>query len=369
MELILHIGTEKTGTTSVQNFFRTNRDKLAKRGILYPLAPGQRNHTGLAAAAQEVSKRDPLRKTAGLKTDEHVRKFRGKLLADLEREANARPFKLAVMSNEHCSSRLLEDEEVVWLRDKLAKLFSKIRIVVYLRRQDDFLLSTYSTSVKSGGMQPLALPTERKVQIRYDHWDLLSRWERVFGRENIVCRRFEKSALKNGDIVDDFLDAVGIDPAPVYEKPENVNESLDGQSLEYLRLFNKFVPRFAQGDLNPVRGNIADMLSRYSDGPLLTLPEQELADFQASFADSNRRVAEEYFGGARTDSDDPLFERRSDKRARVHHAPLTVERAVELGALLWQEKQAQVNRIAQKLKEGRAERRQVRRKPPRSEDA
>jgi len=368
VELILHIGTEKTGTTSVQNFFRTNREKLAKRGVLYPVAPGQRNHTALAAAAQEISKRDPLRKTAGLKTDEQVRKFRGKLLADLERETKAKPFKLAVMSNEHCSSRLLEDGEVQWLHDKLAKLFSKTRIVVYLRRQDDYLLSTYSTSVKSGGTQPLALPTERKVQQRYDHWDMLSRWARIFGRENVVARRFEKTALKNGDIVDDLLEAAGIELAPAYEKPQNVNESLDGQSLEFLRLFNKFVPRFAEGDLNPVRGNIADTLSRFSDGPLLTLPERELAEFQASFADSNAKVAAEYFGGARPGSDDPLFERRSDNRARVHHAPLTVERAVELGALLWQEKQAQVNRLAQKLKDGRAELKQTRRKP-RSEDA
>jgi len=352
VKLVLHIGTEKTGTTSVQNFFRWNRERLAERGILYPEAPGHRNHTGLATAAQSVDKRDPLRKTAGLKTEAQILAFREELFAGLAREAAARPFRLAVMSGEHCSSRLLEDEEVVWLKEQLDKLFTETRIVVYLRRQDDYLLSTYSTAVKSGNLNPIATPKERTIDKRYNHWDMLARWARVFGRGNIVCRKFERSALRNGDIVDDFLDVVGIDGRGL-ERPEPVNESLDAEALEFLRLFNKHVPRFVKGGLNPLRGNIAEALGQLPQGPLLTLPDAELAEFMGLFADSNRRVAEEYFGGPRGDTDDPLFERRSDTRARVQTSPLSAERAVELSALLWQEKQAQVNRLLLKVKKHR----------------
>ena len=35
--LILHIGTPKTGTTSIQNFCGLNRERLDELGIHYPL--------------------------------------------------------------------------------------------------------------------------------------------------------------------------------------------------------------------------------------------------------------------------------------------------------------------------------------------
>lgn len=349
MDLYLHIGTEKTGTTSVQKFFRANREALAQSGILYPVAPGNQNHQGLAAAAQRPAKHGPLRRTMGIRKEHEAIKYREDLMTRLAAEFARRPYRLAVMSGEHCSSRLIEDEEVRWLRDWLSPHFERIHIVVYIRRQDDYLLSTYSTAVKSGATYPLRLPPERILRQRYDHWELLERWARVFGRDRIICRKFERSALKNGDVIDDILDVVGIDPAP-YERPQDVNESLDAESLEFLRLFNKHVPRFVKRKVNPARNNVVPLLGRVSQGPLLTLPNDELDRFVALFRNSNRKVALEYFGGVRTDSDDPLFARRSDKRERTETAVLTPERAVELCAFLWQEKQAQVEKVLERAK-------------------
>ena len=223
VDLYLHIGTEKTGTTSVQKFFRANRELLAENGVLYPQAPGRQNHTGLTVAAQMPTKKGPLRKSLGVRNEADGQKFRIELMEKLAAEFAARPYKLAVMSGEHCSSRLLEDDEVAWLREKLLRFASNIKIVVYVRRQDDYLLSTYSTSVKSGTQNKLSIPNERIVQNRYDHWNMLERWRRVFGRENIICRKFERASLKSGDIVDDVLDIAGIDPGLGFKRPEDVN--------------------------------------------------------------------------------------------------------------------------------------------------
>jgi hypothetical protein len=350
MELYLHIGTEKTGTTSVQKFFRANREVLAENGIIYPLAPGKQNHMGLAASAQDIGKRGPLRKSLGIKTEADARTFRAEMLSGLAEELAERPYKLAFMSGEHCSSRLLEDEEVQWLKDALAKFFDKIHIILYIRRQDDYLLSTYSTSVKSGATAALRIPPERAIEHRYDHWSVLSRWARIFGRERIICRKFERSNLKSGDIVDDVLEVAGIDPGLGFSRPEDVNEALDAETLEFLRLFNKFVPRFEGREVNPLRDNIVGLLSKVSDGPLITMDEGELDRFMALFNESNRKVADEYFGGPIAGSDNPLFLPRSDKRARTREAVLTAERAVELCAVLWQEKQAQLDRIVERAK-------------------
>jgi hypothetical protein len=96
------------------------------------------------------------------------------------------------------------------------------------------------------------------------------------------------------------------------------------------------------------------LLSKMSDGPLITLDEGELNRFMALFDESNRKVAEEYFGGTIAASDNPLFLPRSDKRERTRGAVLTAERAVELCAAVWQEKQAQVDRIVERAKRNKA---------------
>lgn len=36
-DLILHIGTTKTGTSALQQFFFENRDRLAERDVAYPV--------------------------------------------------------------------------------------------------------------------------------------------------------------------------------------------------------------------------------------------------------------------------------------------------------------------------------------------
>ncbi|HTT99476.1 MAG TPA: hypothetical protein VMF58_15620 [Rhizomicrobium sp.] len=354
MKLYLHIGTEKTGTSSVQNFFGNNRELLARSGVLYPESPGHRNHTALAGAAQEISNRGALRKTMNIKTNQDVEDLRARLVEGLASEYASRPFEKVVMSGEHCSSRLLTDEEVGWLKDVLTPHFEKIYIIVYLRRQDDFLLSTYSTGVKSGSERPLDIPPPAIIRDRYDYWNLVSRWARAFGKEQIICRKFERNALKSGDIVDDILDVIGIEAKPEFDR-QDANESLDADTLEFLRLFNAHVPRFVEGSVNPARSNIIGLLSKFSQGPLITLGDAELREFMGYFEESNRKVAVEFFDGARSEPGDALFGPRADTRPRTPPVTLSPERAVEIAAYLWQRKQEQLDRAVERARrrEGR----------------
>jgi hypothetical protein len=41
VDIVLHIGMPKTGTTSIQFFLRDNRERLASLGVLFPKAAGQ----------------------------------------------------------------------------------------------------------------------------------------------------------------------------------------------------------------------------------------------------------------------------------------------------------------------------------------
>lgn len=327
MNLFLHIGTEKTGTTAVQKFMAANRPRLRRDGVLYPEAPGAENHLALTAIAKRG--RNEIWDKLGL-NDEAVRRvfcdnFRKKLATEL----SSNSCETVIMSGEHCSSRLRSEDEIRRLYEFLAPFFSRISVIVYLRRQDDFLMSTHSTDVKNGSVRPLAVPDEEEVHFRYDYWELLSRWSGTFGRDNIVCRKFGKGFLKNNSIVSDFLQSVGIGRGADYQLPGNMNESLDADCLEFLRLLNKAM----KGTERPQR--IVAALQGISAGPLIDLSPQERASFMGALRESNRRVALEYFGGETAKIDDPLFGQRLDDRPRVEAGQLTVERAVNIAATLF----------------------------------
>lgn len=327
MDLYLHIGTEKTGTTSIQSFMAANRALLKEHQILYPRSPGETNHIGLAGMAQDRERGELWKKLAIRSLDERDR-YRARLGDELAAELGQHRFHSAIMSNEHCSSRLLDQAEVTALREFLSKLFSRVRIIVYLRRQDDFLVSTYSTGVKNGQAPPLRVPKMRRIDHRYNYAELLDRWVAVFGRDNVICRKFEKASLIAGDLLQDFVAATECDPAWPWERPGALNSSLDAKCLEFLRLLNLQMRR---DDRPP---GLVPRLERISDGPLLDLSEDDRAAFMKMVRPFNRRVAKRFFGGVLSDSDDPLFVRRADARPRTSDPGLSPDDAVRIAARL-----------------------------------
>jgi len=328
MVLYLHIGTEKTGTTSVQNFFAAHREVLQKHGILYPRSVGRENHRALAVLAQNRTGTALWEKLGIRDTGEFVR-FRQEVEVSLADELAAGGAPKTIMSNEHCSSRLRSDAEVEALRRFLAQFFDEIYVVVYLRRQDDFVVSTYSTEVRLGDTEPLAFPKDKVISSRYDYWELLSRWARVFGRDRVICRKFEQSGLVAGNVIDDVLRATGIGSIPGCDTNLSRNVSLDAECLEFLRLMNR------HADPSWKTRRFIEALEASSTGPMLELPDDLRLALMQRLRDSNARVAREYFGGELCDSDDPLFKPRSDNRPRVQDGRLDAGKAVALAAKLF----------------------------------
>jgi hypothetical protein len=345
MRIFVHIGAEKTGTSSVQQFFRRNRDKLKSAGYLYPEAHGFDSHMGLAAACQNDDARDDLRMIFQLDSVQKIREFRVSLSQQMFEESQAGEYSHLILSSEHCSSRLVSLVEVERLAKILRRISRDIIILVYIRRQDEFLCSSYSTDVKSGFGGRMTLPGEELRRNRYDYFALLRRWSSVFGKENIVCRIYDEEHLKGGDIVDDVADAMGLVLTEEYSRPPRANESLDVTALEFLRLFNATVPVFRDNVKNAARGNIVQALKSVSDGPMPALTDRELAEFMRHFRDSNMRVAREYFGKVCA-TGDPLFGEALEGKNRAEMKPISVETAVQLAAALWSQKQEQISDFA-----------------------
>lgn len=307
MRLIIHIGTEKTGTSSIQEFLFANPKALARSGIAYltsPMESAKRIMNSRCFAtyclADEVT--DDHVRSLGITEHrarqawkERLRHSFKKAIQNLAYDVNT-----VIISSEHFHSRLHSEQEIHRLAELVKDHFSRIELVAYLRRQDVVAVSHYSTICRSGGTRRNILPQVDKDNNYYNYYRFINRWVAVFGKEGIRLRVFERSALRNTDVVDDFLDTTDIslgDGAIVRPKPRN--ESISAVAQEVVLVFNRYFPRFTEGDqwkdfLKLRQKLIAQLQATHPGHPKLPSRSDALAFFR-TFDDSNAKLAQEYF--------------------------------------------------------------------------
>jgi hypothetical protein len=297
VDLVLHIGSGKTGTSSIQYFLHRNRARLAELGHLYPQTPGRARHTrlGLYIKPDEDLVNTPSWHRQGFTSPKVFRRtFRRQLFREIKESGQPR----VLFSDEalYASS----DKALARLSRFAGRIAKSRKLVVYLRRQDDHLVSRYQQVVKTGETKRLAEWAESPDVKTYDYYDRLRTWARLLGPDEFVVRRFERDRFVDRSLYQDFLDAVGI-PARADEltPAEMRNESLDAESVELLRILN--ILRAEDEDaatLMKLDRRLVNELADISTGPTLTLPDPILEDFMAKCAEPNRRVALEFVGDA-----------------------------------------------------------------------
>jgi hypothetical protein len=173
-----------------------------------------------------------------------------------------------------------------------------VRVVVYLRRQDDHLVSRYQQEVKVGCIQRLEDWAERDFSSLYDYHARLRRHEELLAPTALVVRPYERTSFSDGSLHQDFLDAVGVElRADEMVQVEDRNPSLDMEAVEFLRLLN--LCRVESGSATPGLIDNRDLVRRLepaSSGPVPTLPAKTLDRFMAQWKRSNKRVARELLG-------------------------------------------------------------------------
>lgn len=326
---ILHIGTEKTGTSAIQAYCAGQRAHLRAAGFVYSTIPGGANHTSLAAYAADDSKFDDLRMAAQLDTPARLAAFRERLERTIGDEVAAAPDATFIFSSEHCHSRLITPEEVARLHALLARHFAEIRIIVYLRRQDEVAVSHYSTLLKAGGTRAAILDSRTLDKTFLDYHAMLERWAAVFGKEQLTVARFDRDAFPGGSIVPDFCARIGV--PFVADGGQRSNESLRPPYQEFLRRINERLPRFVGGALNPLRGEIEQYVEAIGAGPGRRPAAANARALYDLYAASNEAVRAAYFPDrARLFDED--FSRYPDEPDAAH---LTITEALDITAQLW----------------------------------
>ncbi len=347
MKAIVHIGGEKTGTTTIQEFCHANREILAQQGILYPASLGASNHLKLAAyALDDDNLEDDTRKYFGIKNAWGLRAFQSQVERDLESEMREHgSAKVALLSNELIQSRLTKMSEIEKLRDLLISLFSHVTIVIYLRRQDRVAVSHYSTKLKSDtdddGLVFPAINAGTALPHYFDYDTTLRQFEDVFGRENVNVRLLEPSFLKDGDLLSDFCFTCGIDHNEQFVPVARENESLSPNAIAFYRKFNQRVPRFVGQGLNPLRSGLNTAMAKAFGGRGPDVAAADAKAFYKYFVEGNRQIARRYlpFGDANLFTDD--FSMYRD------HSRDTVdpEALIDIATHLWIERSVEIEKL------------------------
>lgn len=345
VDLIAHIGTDKTGTTSIQGFLRHNRAALAERGCLVPRSPGTTRHirVGMFIMSDEdlVKSQDWFRGGYGdISAAEFRQRFRRRLFREMREGGPER----MVFSDEALFAAA--PDRLRRLRRFTDRVARSTRVVVYLRRQEDHLVSLYQQHVKRGETRRLAEWARRDTDRFYDYHGRLCDWRDQLAPSALVPRPFERAGFVNGDLVDDFLDAADLNDVADLGRIGTRNESLNADSVEFLRILN--LHHVEELGLHPWQSQNRPLVVQLQDipGPTLTLPAAELAAFGARWEDTNRAVARDFLGG----SSAPLFAKGPRTEGTTTRQHLEPERLEELLALLEipEERHAALRRIAQR---------------------
>ncbi|TYL51601.1 hypothetical protein FXB39_07345 [Nocardioides sp. BGMRC 2183] len=285
-----------------------NREQLATHAICYPRTPGATRHSKVSLYTRTD---DELENTIEWHRIRHrfpdPQTFRRRFLRRLGREVARASADRVVLSDEALFAS--SEQRLQRLRSLIDELASSVRVLCYLRRQDDHLISRYQQAVKTGSVDRLGDFAARDHRHTYDYASRLALWEQVVAPEVMLVRRFEPQSFEGGSLLQDFLSSIDYPGRLADLEPiQRSNESLDMESVEFLRVLNLYRVE-SQG----ARPGVIESRSFYrammahARGKVLTLPAQDLDAFMGRWAESNTAVARRYFGRS-----DELF--RTDRR-------------------------------------------------------
>lgn len=298
---IIHIGTEKTGTTFLQNWLYENFKKLQKQGVSLTRTAGSPSNRKLVAFLQEnlddyhkengIS--DPL--TRDLFFDGFEKQFTREI------ETLLRRYDTILLTSEHFHSRFRTDTSISKLRELLAPYFTEFRIVCYFREQSQVRTSLYSTTLTVQNTVSLE-DFQDDIDPSSDYYNYLTffqKWERGFGAAALRLRLYRPDAFFGDDLRLDFMQAAlpHVKPGKLTFNQTLSNRSVTQSMARLFRTINQTRPRFVGGAIDPTPMAFRQAVRRQDflkkGAPLI---DDRQRDTFNTFNDSNVQFFGRFFG-------------------------------------------------------------------------
>ncbi|MDT8853541.1 hypothetical protein RNZ50_00540 [Paracoccaceae bacterium Fryx2] len=263
--LLLHVGTHKTATTTLQALMAQNRAGLAAKGFCYPATdrpphPEHPKHNSLFAAL--------------LKGGDAFTAERDLLLREFDRSG----CDTLVLSGEGLSSPAVRRSGLLAQMTAFQPDFD-IRVICVLRRQDSFIESLWNQYAKSANTTKHITDfiTEPKIIRHMTYMDTLDAWAEV---ASVTALGFEASL--GAGIVESFAAATGI---PLRPDPKSRNVSPSMTCAAIMAAMNRLDIRH---DWRRIEKALGPDTRRHALGSRLR------GELLARFADHNARLRQTY---------------------------------------------------------------------------
>ena len=341
MQLVLHIGTEKTGSTSIQEFLRNNRDRLYENKIYIPLSTmwGNGNQGWFRFFAHKDTYYDEFTATEFQNDEQQKLSFFANLIEQFSAEINESSLTCdtVIISSEHLSSRLVDNEEIIRLHDFCTSLFQTIKVIIYIREPLSFAISLFSQRLKGGAIIDSLYDANNCTFNSYDL--LIQSWNECFPNAEFVVRRFQEDSLVDGDVQKDFFDQTmsNLDIND-YQLSKKANLSLSLTGMVVQRRMNMLFPRLIDGKQNPFWPNLNTFIAEHTNDGTQFLPTlDEFNSYNEFFLQSNEAIREKYFP-----EDEILFSHRfsfSPNKINLNSISVNPEIYEYLISVLWRRNQ------------------------------
>ncbi len=294
MTAYIHIGTPKTGTTSIQTFMSTNYENLLKKKFVYSMSIRERQqHWDLVR----------LTNIHCLKVkNEQQKLFYQEKIEKLKQEIKENKDRIFIFSTEGLTwlLNLTNIEPVKALNDLLHNLgFNDIKIILYLRNQADLMVSMSSQEIKDchNFYVASALPFQYpRTSNMFDFKNIISKYVEVFNKENLIVKLFDKNEFKDGDLLKDFANAIGLEWDDNFIIPDNQNETLDLMGFELGKRINFHLKNGRERNLHGLTLPISSLYLCSRDKDLKFMPKKEHYQiWNDYFEESNEWVRKEFF--------------------------------------------------------------------------
>lgn len=240
--IYLHIGTSKTGTTTIQRSLVSNRDLLYRQGFLYPEQTIY--HWGHHNLYYEVSNNKLFKPEFGA--------FKELLEAIKEFKQERADGNVILSSETFCGALPHELEHII----EGLRTLDEVKIIVYYRRQDLYLRSFWSMY---SGQGKIKMPFEQwaldcidknRYSLYYDRQ--VKKFERLVGEEQIKLLTYDD--ISRDVFFKVFLKTVGVVDLSQIENPvREYNHSARVYKIENQNIIDICKEKYHQSNLKLAR--------------------------------------------------------------------------------------------------------------------
>jgi hypothetical protein len=291
----LHIGAPKTATSTLQSVLAANYRKLLGSGVLYPqrCRHGDAHHTLICDLIEQYQDH----RMPDLWYGDRSRGEAWQLLAG-EIAEHAGAVQTVILSSELFFGQSHSLEQM--LAEIRARLSGhQLKVVIYLRRQDQLYSSFYNQDVKGVRQWTSSAyqfyETHQIFRRSYDQ--ILDLWSAALGPENVLVRPYEPAQWVGADIVEDFCSLIGI--APLAGGQVSHNESLGPGQLYLKQCLNRV--GFDKADNQSVLQTLLKICPEQPLAQCIYVNKGLYRKYRQQWLKVNERLSRDYLGG------EPLF--------------------------------------------------------------